>query len=109
MIVRNDKEGPRIFEEGLQKNIFCIIVCLFVCLFAEKTPMSSFTSVKWDLGSGSIETAKANEEDDDDGGEDDEDEDEDGDPGLVPLPPGLVRLLQALPAHQTHTCLKLIL
>jgi len=66
------------------------------------------TSGKQDLGSGSVEAAKADEDDDDDGGEDDEDEDEDSDPGLVPLPPGLVRLLQAVPPHQTHTSLKLI-
>ena len=71
--------------------------------------MKSFTVDNRDFGSGSVEAAKANEDNDDDGGEDDEDEDEDGDPGLVPLPPRLVRLLQAVPAHQTHTSLKLIL
>ena len=70
--------------------------------------MKSFTVDNRDFGSGSIEAAKANEDNDDDGGEDDEDEDEDGDPGLVPLPPGLV-CLQALPSHQTHARLQLIL
>ena len=46
MIVRNDKEGPRIFEEGLQKNIFCIIVCLFVCL-QKKLQASPLLNETW--------------------------------------------------------------
>ena len=106
MIVGNDKEGPHIFEEGLQninKNSqfelfsesFCgtkTNPCIIACSLAKKIAscinlLSCITSDKEDLGSGSVEAAKGDEDDDDDGGEDDEEEDGYGDPGLVALPP----------------------
>ena len=95
------------FRKDLEQHVKRVFVVLH--FYPRISFLFCFTSDSWDLRSGGVESAEADEDDDDDGGDDDEEEDDDGDPGLVSLPAGLVRLLQAVPSHQTHPRFKLIL